>query len=253
MTIEARRTSSTPSNKRRTRRAVAAVLVGSLVCLLGVIGLAAPAQAEAYRYWTFWNGSGTSWEFAQKAPDGLIPADGSSDGWRFEIAGADATTSRPPRIAPDFAAVCATTPAEVGKKRVAVIIDFGLPAEAPAGSTPPAPIVHCVVAPPQANSQQVLAAVDAERMDKGLLCAVGGYPSTGCADTLANATAPPTAQATLPVPTPAASVATTGMGDAVSPAASTTSTFPWRTVIGVVIVLALVWFAVVRGRRGLRP
>ena len=104
MTIEARRT--TPHQTRRAARGLAAVLVGSLLCLLGVIGLAAPAQAEAYRYWTFWNGSGTSWEFAQKAPDALIPADGSSDGWRFEIAGADATTSRPPRIAPDFAAVC---------------------------------------------------------------------------------------------------------------------------------------------------
>ena len=221
--------------------------------MLAAFTAAAPAQAEAYRYWTFWNSTGPTWEFAQKAPDAIVPADGTVDGWRFEVAGADATTSRPPRIAPEFTTICATTPAQSGKKRVAVVVDFGLPAEAPSGSTPPTPAVHCVVAPTTATSAQVLAAVNSERLDKGLLCAVDGYPATGCADTLANATAPPTAQATLPVPMPSVTAVTTGMGDAIAPAASTTSTFPWRTVVGVAIVLALIVFAVARARRGLRP
>ena len=59
-----------------------------------------------------------------------IPADGAVSGWRFEIAG-ESGAARPPRIAPDFAAICGSTAAVAGSKRVALVIDYGVPADAP--------------------------------------------------------------------------------------------------------------------------
>ena len=77
-----------------------------------------------------------------------------------------------------FDAVCVDTPAVDGQKRVAVIIDFGVEADAE-GQEIPAPKAACAQVPTEANGLQVLEAVAEIRTENHggpLLCAIDGYP-----------------------------------------------------------------------------
>ena len=214
-----------------------------LTTLLGGALLAAPAQADTYyRYWTYWNGSGSTWTFAATSPDTYVPADGSVDGWRFDVA-PESGNARPPRVAPDFTTICGATAAVAGSKRVAVVIDSGAVEDAPEGSTPSAPTADCAVVPTGANSLQTLAAVASERLDKTLLCAIDDYPATGCGDQVTLSSPPPTAEATFPVPVPSSSAA------AVTTSTDTGNSTPWGTIIGGLAIVVLIAIAVVLSRR----
>ena len=58
------------------------------------------------------------------------PADGGVEGWRFAISPATSSTI-PPRHSPSFSSLCGNTPAEDGKKRVGLVIDYGTSSDAP--------------------------------------------------------------------------------------------------------------------------
>lgn len=150
----------------------------------------APAHAAAeYRYWSFWTadsgaqGSAAPWTYATEGPSGLRPADGGVAGFRFTVS-ADSARAAEPRAAADFGAVCDSTKAADGRKRVAVVIDFGTAADAPRGEEPPAARTECARVPEDATAGEALAAVAKPlRYDSSaLLCAIGGYPKAGCAD-----------------------------------------------------------------------
>lgn len=100
-----------------------------------------------------------------------------------------------PRVAADFAAVCASTPAVEGRKRIAVVVDFGVPADAPAGDTPPqdTPRTACAQVAPDATAAEALAqaAKPLRYNSAALLCAVSGYPKQGCGEQIADAGAKP--------------------------------------------------------------
>lgn len=188
---------------------IAAVLALVAVPLLGT----SPARAASYRYWGYYHGTSKGgWAFATTGAAAVKPADGAVEGWRFAISG-DAS-ARYPRVTPDFASVCSATTAAAGKKRVAVYIDSGIPVEAPKGSTPPAPAGACAQVPTAWNGAQVLASVEKVRASKGLVCGIGGYPATGCGDTVAK---PPA------VPSPEPKVAFAIAGASASPTASPTA------------------------------
>lgn len=164
---------------RRTRPAP---LVLALAAALTALG-AAPAQAAGYRYWSFWQSDAGPWTYATQGPATARPADGTVDGFRFSVS-ADSRDSAKPRTAPDFAALCAGTPAKPGTKRVGVVIDFGTAADAPQGETPPSPRTGCAQVREDASSAEALAAV-AEPLrynTDALLCAIAGYPRTGCGE-----------------------------------------------------------------------
>ncbi|MFF1823005.1 SCO2322 family protein [Kribbella sp. NPDC058245] len=156
-------------------------LLLSLVAGLLLAGTATTlAYAEdGFRFWGYyqWTASSSQWAFAQKGPDGVVPADGSVEGWRYAVAGQQ---PRPPRARGDFDAICRDVPAETGKKRVAIVVDQGTPEDAPAGAQPAEPYGTCVVTQPQSNGAQVLAAIGPTRVEKGLTCGINGYPATGC-------------------------------------------------------------------------
>lgn len=255
-------TLTTPSQPRSTRRRSA--VVAGIVAFASLLGIAAAAPvhaADAYRYWIYWDAGATPpWIFATKGPDSLVPKDGTADGWRFAIAGEPQNTVRSPRIQPNFEAVCGSTPVPpAGQKRVAVVIDFGTTADAPAGSTPPAPDVQCVVAPEKATSTQVLAATGRIRAEGGFICAIDGYPATGCGDVIPNATIPPLTEPTLPVPVAASDSASSSdsaqTSSSPSPTATTAaesgSTTPWLPIVGVIVIAALAigGFAISRRNR----
>ena len=208
---------------RRTGRlgAVAGLLVTALLLAVAPV---TPAAAASYRYWSFWAGSGSSWTYQQSGPNSYRPADGSVDGWRFGVS-ADSSDAAKPRIAPDFATACAKTPAVSGKKRVAVVIDYGTTDDAPSGEGPPAAVTICATLAPDATSAQLLAQVAPPlRYDSsGILCAISGYPQTGCGDVVSGSG--------------------TGTGASPGTAAKPTTTAPAKTAgwyVGAALILALV-------------
>ncbi len=173
-----RRTRPAPGRARRGRGALGA-LVAALLCLLA----AAPAQAAGYRYWSFWERAGDTWTYASQGPGTDRPEDGDVQGFRFSVS-EDSKDSARPRGSADFRDICAGTPAEDGRKRVALVIDFGLPEDAPEGEAPPAPREACARVAKDATTADALASVaEPLRYDsKALLCAIAGYPKSGCGE-----------------------------------------------------------------------
>ncbi|WP_262986032.1 SCO2322 family protein, partial [Streptomyces sp. CBMA123] len=123
--------------RRPARRALAAVLL-PLVGALVLLAAAAPAQAAGYRYWSFWHGAdGGAWTYQQQGPAIAVPPDGSVDGWRFAVSPDGGQDAAKPRTAARFDEICAATPAQDGRKRVAVVLDFGTAEDAGASAAQP--------------------------------------------------------------------------------------------------------------------
>lgn len=160
------------------RRAPARVVIALLLSAAFAALTVAPAQAAAYRYWGFYQLTAGKWAFAQKGPDQTTPADGSVEGWRFAVG--DESSSRLPRAVLTFAQLCGSTPVQADSKRVGLVVDFGRPADAADGATPPQPKALCAVVKPAATSTDVLRAAGELRAEKGLICAVAGYPASDC-------------------------------------------------------------------------
>ncbi|MFI6151007.1 SCO2322 family protein [Streptomyces sp. NPDC051109] len=176
---------------------------GVLLTLLA----SSPALAAGYRYWSFWEGAGGQWQYAAQGPSTARPADGSALGFRFAVSQDAAAEAAKPRAAADFAAVCASTPAVEGRKRIAVVVDFGVPADAPTGDAPPqdAPHTACAQVAPDATAAEALAetAKPLRYNSAALLCAVSGYPKQGCGEPIADAEEKPGAKPS-PAPQPSA-------------------------------------------------
>ncbi|MEU8222898.1 SCO2322 family protein [Kribbella sp. NPDC048915] len=235
----------------RTARLVLSLLAGLLLAGTAVATSVTSATAavdrtteDGYRFWGYYQWTNSAWTFAQKGADAFVPADGSVEGWRYALGGAK---PRVPRAAGDFEAICGKTPAETGKKRVAVVVDPGTPQDAVAGEQPGPATGTCVVTDVQANGAKILAAVAPVRIEKGLTCGVDGYPAKGCGEQVKNINVPATDE---PV--------TLQIGDAVGstavPAAPASSEgdngTPWSgIVIAAVVVLLLAGGGLVLNRR----
>ncbi|MFG3488455.1 SCO2322 family protein [Streptomyces sp. NPDC047972] len=167
----------------------AGAAAGALLTLTAVVAAAAPAQAAGYRYWSFWeSGGGTSWSYATQGPATARPADGDAVGFRFAISSGTDDTSRP-SAAPDFAKICGDVAEKDGTKRVAVVVDFGGPADAPPGEAPPAQPVEtgCAQVRADATAAEALAVVAKPLRYDGaaMLCGIAGYPARGCGEPVA--------------------------------------------------------------------
>ncbi|MFI6640024.1 SCO2322 family protein [Streptomyces sp. NPDC050504] len=165
------------------RRTVPGALVCALFVLFSLLGTAGAAQAAGYRYWSFWEGGSGRWAYATQGPATARPDDGAVIGFRFSVS-EDSGDSAKPRQAADFDAVCAGTGAEDGKKRIAVVVDPGTPADAPSGETPPERRAGCAVVGGDATGADALAAVakPLRYNSQALLCAISGYPKSGCGE-----------------------------------------------------------------------
>jgi len=166
-----------------TRAAVSGAF--SAMVFAGALGIAAPiANADsAYRYWAYWTASSSAgdatWQYAIEGSGTRVPADGDVEGWRFGLGGEAEPLA--PGTAPDFDAICGSTPPPADGKRVGVVVDSGILEHAPDGEQPGAIVTACVVADPAATGFQVLAEVTDIRTDAGFVCGLGGYPKTECA------------------------------------------------------------------------
>ncbi|MEV5876742.1 SCO2322 family protein [Streptomyces sp. NPDC052101] len=161
-------------------RRAAGALCAALVLMAGAAG---QAQATGYRYWSFWERDGGHWTYATQGPSSARPDDGAVEGFRFAVSADSADASRPGGAA-DFGTICAATPARSGMKRVALVLDFGTPADAPSGERPPARRTACARVSADATAADALAAVAKPlRYDtNALLCAISGYPKEGCGE-----------------------------------------------------------------------
>ncbi|GAA2714493.1 MULTISPECIES: SCO2322 family protein [Streptomyces] len=178
----------------RSTGALCAALLAGVLALLG----AAPAHADGYRYWSFWQAGGDRWTYATQGPATARPADGSVVGFRFAVS-KDSSDAAKPRTAPAFGPVCDATPAREDSKRIAVVLDFGTAADAANAAEPPAARSACAQVKQDASAADALAAVAPPlRYDSNaLLCAIAGYPKTGCGEKVADApkaTATPAAE-----------------------------------------------------------
>lgn len=168
--------------------AAAAAVLAALLTGLVSFSLASPAQAAAYRYWTYWTGTSGSWTFGSAGPAFTLPQDGDVEGWSFRVSTTDGTADAAPSTPPAFDSLCGDIPPEDGLKRVGLVIDPGPAAIAPDGETPISPVATCVVMAGDATGYDVLRSVVEVRTDAGLVCALGGYPARECAPVLDDAT-----------------------------------------------------------------
>jgi hypothetical protein len=84
-------------------------------------------------------------------------------------------------VLPDFQAICGKTRAVTGKKRIAIVIDFGATYLAPTGEKPLKTVKRCITIDKKAQGIDVLGKVVRVRGDKsGLICGLGGYPRKEC-------------------------------------------------------------------------
>ncbi|RPF33113.1 SCO2322 family protein [Streptomyces sp. TLI_185] len=161
-------------------------LLPLLAALLLALTGSGQAQAAGYRYWSFWDYDAGHWTYATQGPATTRPSDGAVQGFRFSVS-QDSGDSAKPRGQASFAVICARTPAQEGRKRVALVIDFGTAADAPSGETPPSRRTVCARVSPDGTTADALASVAKPlRYDtNALLCAIDGYPRKGCGEQVA--------------------------------------------------------------------
>lgn len=189
-------TDSRPGPPRSPALARFARAVACLLLVAGAVIAAsdAPAQAAAYRYWSYWWAPDGAWDFAAAGPASSIPADGSVEGWHFGITSITGTATDAPGVNPvdAFARACGSVPPSMGTKRIALVIDPGSPADAPAGQQPGQVRLACAQVPVEANGYQALRSVAPVRTEDGLVCGIDDYPIGECAEAVA---APPASAA----------------------------------------------------------
>lgn len=265
---------------KRLAAGICAVVIATMV------QVPLPAQADTYRYWSYWVG-GDTWSYSSRGPGFRVPPDGGVEGWRFVVSPKDGSQASAPATASTYDQLCpGQPPAPAGQKRVAVVIDPGPPGIAPVGQTPPQRTVTCVTVPVADNGLRVLQGVAALRFhSSGLICGIGGFPATECpgqtasrptseaspttpqasptpVPTPADVTSPPTrsrtSAAATPVPTPSArtpdatdtpSPVALTLPESADPASSPTPP-AWLAAIGVTMIAALLGLAILvrRGR-----
>ena len=210
-------------------RRIAALHSTLLVAVVATLGLAAaPANATAYRFWSYWQGASGQWVAAQTGPADYTVVDQDVQGWRFGIATTAPMT--PPDNAPEFATLC---PALAS-------------GEAPSGQTPPADEVSCVTVPTGSTGSQALSAAGTITEQNGLVCAIDGFPAAECSAEITDAEASAAAQAGATESPNPAQVGAEAPADAASDAPGSS----WLVLgVGVAALVALVLGIVVTSRR----
>jgi hypothetical protein len=179
------------------RRAGALIAVGLLMAGSSISTIA-PADAAAYRYWSYWVGAGSGWDYSDVGAATHRGDDGSVEAWRFAVSSGSNSSQTPPRTAPSFTDICGSTDAPAGKKRIGLVIDYGIDSDAPPGERPPGGIArYCVEVDTNANGARVLTRVLPVRSSSGLVCGINGYPRSECAAVVKEVPAAP-----KPKPTP---------------------------------------------------
>ena len=143
------------------------------------------AHAESgYRYWSFWLNNESGWSLAQEGAGTLIPQDGDVHGWRFISAPDVAGPEYAPRSITTFDEVCGSIPAEAGKVRVALVVDFGDASDYSSEVSIPTLQTTCAVITQGDPASLALSQSHEVREEGGMVCAVDLLPASGCGETI---------------------------------------------------------------------
>ena len=144
-----------------------------------------PANAAIQKGWRYWGyfqaAPGTTiWNYALTGPAASTPKDGSVEGWKYSFSSETVDTGNP-TLKPNFKAICSGTPAQSGLIRVAVVVDFGLRAIAPAGENVQATLRQCVSIKPGTNGLEILnKVVPVRTSSSGFVCGLNNFPAKEC-------------------------------------------------------------------------
>lgn len=160
------------------------VLVVALAAIISsIIVPSASAAEKGYRYWGYFQAApgAKAWTMAMTGPTVSIP-DGSVEGWAFTFSSDSIPDAATPRIAPNFARICASVrTAPANKKRIGITVDFGTAVLRPNGEVIPRSFSKCVVVDKKAIGLDVLTQVVKIRTESsGLICGLNSYPAKEC-------------------------------------------------------------------------
>ena len=152
---------------------------------IGSIGnpIAHAASDTGYRYWGYYQAKPgeSKWTTAMTGPTVNI-ADGSVEGFAFTFAG-DVINTGAPKAGPNFEGICGGTAAVAGKKRVALVVEFGPKIIAPKGETAPKAFSKCVVLPMKATGFDLLNKATKVRSNaSGMICSIAAFPKKECSE-----------------------------------------------------------------------
>jgi hypothetical protein len=231
-------------------RRVVGVLTALLLAVAGMVGFASPAQAEdGYRYWNYFHLENDAWAFSQVGAADHQPEDGDVEGFRF------GTSTQSQSIEPRadlgevaFDTACSDVQAAEGQKRIAVVLDYGTDEGV---GNPPAPRAECAVVDEGASTQDVLGEIAQVRAEGGMVCAIDGYPPTGCGEPVPDAeVAADEEPVSFALPTSGDEDEDAGTTDAAGDgAAEGTNMLPILVVAVVVVLLAVGAFLLARRRK----
>ncbi len=216
---------------------------------------ATATASKAYTYWGYynWNDAKSTWDYMEVGANDRtqLPEDGDVYGFRWALVVKD---PRLPRADGDFDAICADTEAQSGKKRVAVVVDYGTESDAVGSDETPEAEGLCASVDASFTVQQALQSVTSVRTgDGGFICGISGYPSEGCGDAVNNAEEPPADQAvTLLLPSDEASDSSASNNASDSSDSSDSdddSNVSVPLIIAIAVIIALVAGALVMRRR----
>ena len=137
--------------------------------------------STGYRYWGYFQSApgATEWTMAMTGPTTNVK-DGSVEGWMHTFSNDDVNASAP-RLAPNFSSLCKSVKPAVNKKRVGVVVDFGIAAIRPRGESIPKRVTTCVQVDLNATGAEALAAAAKIRASSsGFICGINGYPVREC-------------------------------------------------------------------------
>ena len=164
-------------NKRFTGSLAVLILLTSTTTSI----VSSEAATKGYRYWGYFQAApgAMAWTAAMTGPTVDIK-DGAVEGWSF-VFSSDDIPSEAPSVKPDFATICSHIKAVPGKKRIALVIDFGKKAYAPAGEKVKRTMVRCVRTDKKSQGIDVLGQVVKIRAaSSGLICGLSGFPAKEC-------------------------------------------------------------------------
>lgn len=207
-----------------------------------VLGTALPAVPSSastyYDYWSYWHKppGATAWQYSKVGPSGyyLQPDKPQVEGWRYAIGTASQNDPKPRPVDVTYDDYCAGHDTSA-TYRVLLVVDYGTQSGAPKG-----PVYSCYGFDGDAPSGlQVLTKQHSERDSGGLICAIDGYPKSGCGDVVSSPAPTATKTSTAPKPPPSTRPATTTSGRTTTAptapdATRSTSSAPTATTVATV-------------------
>lgn len=228
----------------------AGVLVSLFLAAVATTALAAPAHGEdGYQYWNYFHLDDDTWAFSQVGAADYQPEDGDVEGFRYGVSTqSQGIEPRADLTEVNFDTVCGDVEAGDGEKRVAVLLDYGT-----VDDDAPEPRADCAVLPEEASTQDALDQVSQVRAENGMVCALDGYPASGCGEPVPNADVPadeePVAFAMPASADTADSAATDDGGAAADPADEGSDTFATLVLVAAVIAVLGMLALVINQRR----